>query len=506
MLIENSEFSTILDHLGAGILVEISGKPVYANSELARIFNYSHSDDILDLPSWLLIAAEEERDRMGRYAAARVGGEDTPKTYQFQGITADGRAIQLSNHSVSILWQGKAATLATILDITEQQKTAVELRTSEKRYHDIMDGSIQGVLIAAIDRKPLAANRMCAEIFGYGSVEEILALESTHALIAPHEIERLNNIRKPYEDGRTRDPIAYEFEGVRKDGSLIDLNLHGSAIEWEGQMASHLTLVDVTVRKQAEVRLLEKTIEAEHANRQKSEFLAHMSHELRTPLNAIIGFSQMITDEIYGKVEVAKYREYASDILGSGHHLLHLINDILDLSKIEAGEFTLFEENVDVDELLKSSLAMIKGRCESRSITFHYGHGAISEQAFPKIRDDERLIRQIVLNLLSNAVKYNSVDGTVRLSSGMSESGAISISVTDTGVGIAENDLTRVMASFIQIRTDSQISHEGTGLGLSLSRQLAELHGGTLELESELGRGTTATITFPPERTIPNVP
>lgn len=238
--------------------------------------------------------------------------------------------------------------------------------------------------------------------------------------------------------------------------------------------------------------------EAEQANHSKSDFLAAMSHELRTPLNSIIGYSQMVAEEVHGKITNDKYLEYVNDIQNSGYHLLHLINDILDLSKIEAKEVTLAEADVDLHELLESCLRMIKGRKEAGSLSIHY-HGAAD---LPHIRADELLIKQIVLNLLSNAVKFNVAAGTVSLSANVDQNNALSIAVLDTGVGISAEDIPRVLEPFGQALSDAYKAQEGTGLGLSISRQLAELHGGALALESALGRGTTATVTFPPERTI----
>lgn len=241
-----------------------------------------------------------------------------------------------------------------------------------------------------------------------------------------------------------------------------------------------------------------RTREIEEANTAKSEFLAHMSHELRTPLNSIIGFSQSMTEEVFGKVGNDKYLEYASDIHASGHHLLNLINDVLDLSKIEAGELMIDEEDVDLDELLNSCLRMIQGRKEAKSITIQYD----SSGNLPHIRADERLVKQIVLNLLSNAVKYNVTDGTVRLSASVDQNNSVSVVVSNTGVGIDVENIAKVLEPFVQARTHAQKTHEGTGLGLSLSKQLIELHGGMLEIESQLGKGTTVAFRFPPDRTL----
>ena len=186
------------------------------------------------------------------------------------------------------------------------------------------------------------------------------------------------------------------------------------------------------------------------------------------------------------------------DIHNSGHHLLELVNDVLDLEKIEAGQLDLYEGDVNIDDLLTYCLRMTKGRKEASSISFLYE----SPVDLPMVRADERLLKQIVLNPLTNAVKYNRKGGAITLSAYVNADNSISIVVADTGVGIAEEHIPVVMEPFGQVRADTHLSHEGTGLGLSLSKQLVQLHGGTLELESEIGKGTTVTICLPAERII----
>lgn len=251
------------------------------------------------------------------------------------------------------------------------------------------------------------------------------------------------------------------------------------------------------IRSNDEKRLHEVAAIAQKANLAKSEFLAHMSHELRTPLNSIIGFSEAMLNALYGKVGNEKHLGYIRDIHFSGQHLLKLINDVLDLSKVEAGELDLVEENFDINAALEDCLRMLRGAIEQRALSVRY---APSDE-LPPLRGDERLIKQILLNLLSNAVKYNVVDGKIDLSVRIGEDNALSIVIADTGPGIAPEDIHKVLEPFGQSRVDSIHTHEGTGLGLSLSKKLAELHDGALVLESKVGEGTTVTVKFPPERT-----
>ena len=255
-------------------------------------------------------------------------------------------------------------------------------------------------------------------------------------------------------------------------------------------------LVEQSRQKQA---LIRQRIEAEASAKAKSDFLAHMSHELRTPLNSILGFTQVIRQQALGPINEPKYLEYLDDISRSGEHLLSLINDILDLSKIEAGQMELREQPVTVRMLFEDSVRMVRSVAPSRRSAVEI---RVTDD-FPQIRGDERLLRQILINLLSNAIKFTPEDGHIVLSAEHAESGEIVLSVEDTGMGIVEEDLARVLEPFGQSRGSPQQAHGGTGLGLSLSRQLAVLHGGSLVLESEHGKGTTVRVTLPEERTIP---
>jgi signal transduction histidine kinase len=239
--------------------------------------------------------------------------------------------------------------------------------------------------------------------------------------------------------------------------------------------------------------------QAEAANHAKSEFLASMSHELRTPLNAIIGFSEIIKGETFGPVGSDKYRDYASDIHESGYHLLALINDILDLSKVESGFAELQEEDVGIHEFVRSVTTMLAGRAEKGAVALELD----VPDDVPALRIDRRRLKQILVNLLSNAIKFTPGGGTVTLKIwSRAESGYV-FQVIDTGIGIAVADIPRALAPFQQIDSGLNRKHEGTGLGLPLTNSLVEMHGGYLDLQSEVGAGTTVTVRFPAERIVP---
>ena len=238
--------------------------------------------------------------------------------------------------------------------------------------------------------------------------------------------------------------------------------------------------------------------EAVRANKSKSEFLATMSHELRTPLNAIIGFSDIIKRELFGSLENERYADYAKDIHESGSHLLSIINDILDLAKAESGKLQLNEHEFDLTETLEACVRMCSGRAEAGKIEMIFFGG----QSEIRATADERLLLQIVANLVTNAIKFTPEGGTVRLFVSANQQKGIVITVTDTGIGIAPENIDRVLRPFEQVETSYARKHGGSGLGLPYAKRLTELHGGTLTIESELGKGTSVSVTLPAYRLV----
>jgi signal transduction histidine kinase len=236
--------------------------------------------------------------------------------------------------------------------------------------------------------------------------------------------------------------------------------------------------------------ILEKSRQIEVASQHKSEFLANMSHELRTPLNAIIGFSEVLSERMFGELN-EKQEEYLKDIYASGTHLLSLINDILDLSKIEAGRMELELSDFDLPTAIENALMLVRERAGRRSITLR----TVIDERLGQMRGDERKVRQVVLNLLSNAIKFTPEGGRIEVQAAPKD-GLVAVSVRDTGVGIAQEDQEAVFEEFRQVGTAAK-KVEGTGLGLTLCRKFVELHGGRIWVKSELGAGSTFTFTLP---------
>jgi signal transduction histidine kinase len=267
----------------------------------------------------------------------------------------------------------------------------------------------------------------------------------------------------------------------------------------KGQGDGHLILRATRYaieRKRVQLQLVAEKEKAELANRAKSDFIANMSHELRTPLNAIIGFSQLMASEAFGPAGHPNYKAYSQDIQDSGTHLLAVINDILDLSKIEAGKAELRDEPIDPGDAIRRCLRVMAERAGAAGLTLVER----LDVALPPLRADERMFKQIVLNLLSNAVKFTPAGGHVEVIAGFGDDGSLVVEVKDTGIGIAPGDIAKAMIPFVQIDSALNRKYPGTGLGLSLAKSLVELHGGSFELVSEVAVGTSAIVRLPAAR------
>jgi PAS domain S-box-containing protein len=292
-------------------------------------------------------------------------------------------------------------------------------------------------------------------------------------------------------------PASFEEEIVDRDGKLCDL-LTTKAVYRDGDGTMVVTVsLDITARKRAELDLLAVKEQAEIASRSKTEFLANMSHELRTPLNAIIGFSQVMAGEMLGPIATTRYVGYARDILASAEHLLGIINDILDVSKLESGKLELVEEAIDLPKAIADLVVLVEGKAKAAEVPLV----ARREGEVALLRGDLRKVKQIVLNLVTNAIKFSRPGGEVEIVL-KNDNGAATITVIDRGIGMDPEEAELATSRFGQVTGPWTREHAGTGLGLPLAIGLAELHGGTLTINSIKGVGTTVTVAFPAARSV----
>lgn len=362
------------------------------------------------------------------------------------------------------------------------------IRQSEEKYRAIFKTSKVGMAMCQMDGSLIEFNQGFLDVVGYTEEE---AKKLTYWELTPKEYEDSEAAQlKSLEETGSYGP--YEKEYIRNDGSRVPVLLNGAIVtDNEGNRKIWSIVQDISERKQAERDIKEAMLTAENANKAKSEFLANMSHELRTPLNSIIGFSEMMEYEIKGPLPDT-YREYSNLITSSGRLLLETVNSILDLAKIEAGKFELHTETVFMEPIVDDVLSLVNNHAKGKGIKL-----LNQTEEMHELNVDPMRIKQVLLNLLSNAIKFTD-QGEIRITNHCDANGH-NISVTDSGIGMSEEQIQIALKPFRQVHgTSLSRKYQGTGLGLSLSRQILELHGGKLEISSEIGKGTVVTLHFPP--------
>ena len=374
-----------------------------------------------------------------------------------------------------------AVTLNDMLDSIEKHNL---------RFRTFIDNSPTAILLKDTEGRYLIANevwhdwfnperediagRTVFDFYPKGHADKVSA-QDRQVLELGKPVE--SELQTPFKDGRERTTILQKFPICDPDGRIVAIGGINT---------------DITERKRAEEDLRLALIDAEEANQAKSEFMATMSHELRTPLNAIIGFSKMMARQYFGELGSKKYLEYADDIHASGEQLLHLINDILDLSAIEAGGHSLSKEILSVNDVIADCFPIIAEAAGRKDV----GYSVEVPEDLPPFHADRRALRQILLNILSNAVKFTPEGGWIRLAASASN-GRLTIEIRDSGIGISAKDLPNLTDPFKRAESDPYLSQEGTGLGLAIVKALVGLHGGDLDIASEPGEGTTVTVTLP---------
>ena len=382
-------------------------------------------------------------------------------------------------------------------EIEERKEAEKALRKSEERFRDIAESSSDWFW----EMDEALRFTFCSDrFFQISGFKPSDVIGKTRAFLKGSANDDEKWLRH-WDDLENRRPFRdFQYELKSPRGDTVHLSISGKPVfDVDGAFKGYRGAgQNITERKQAEVALREAKEQAEFANRAKTEFLTNMSHELRTPLTIINGASGILSTEMFGPIDNPSYLDYAKNIRDAGDHLLNLINDILDISQIEMGRFELDEEDVDINSVVASCHRLIEGRAQEAGLRLD----KVADDGLPLLHGDELRLKQVVLNLLSNAIKFTPEGGTVTLKTGTDDDGRVMFSVSDTGIGIAAEDLPRVLGTFGQAEVGYARKYQGAGIGLPLSKKLVELHDGTLELESEPGVGTTVTVRFPLDRLI----
>jgi PAS domain S-box-containing protein len=401
------------------------------------------------------------------------------------------RYVHLQTGMDSGIDAGAVFVNGIVQDITERKQYEETLNITQF----VLDRAPEGVMWTNAFGKILYVNDAACQLLE--RPKEDLLRSTIHGL---RDFHNLDHWREHWNLLKTKGVFSTEEVLLNQAGHKKIIEFTENYLLYKNKEFNCAFMRDVTKYRQEEHELILAKEQAESASRSKSEFLANMSHELRTPLNAIIGFSSIMHSQTFGPIGHEKYLEYTGDIKESGDHLLSIINDILDLSKIEAGQYELYESKMNLGKVLASALRIVRGRPEAEKIALIED---VSE-GLPTVYGDERALKQVVMNILSNAVKFTPEKGTVTLSCHYDPESdfPVMITCTDTGVGMREEDIQKALKPFTQIDNSYARRHEGTGLGLPLVQKLMDMHQGKLHIKSAEGRGTTVSLFLPKARVL----
>ena len=480
----------LLDRLPVGVLVSRMEIPVFLNRTLLDLLGFSDADAFHAAGGLDVIFIERSPDH------------DQPGSANIRA--ADGEIISVDVRIQAIEWDGAPATLSTFrrpesdvnprLRVLEGDLRERELETRELRT--ILDTATDGVAVLDGEGAILSLNRSAEALFGYEQADvagesftSLLERESHPAALDYLEGLKSNGVASVMNDGR-------EFMGRARQGGSIPLYMTLGRIASSGEQKFCAVLRDLTPWKKVEREIEAARKDAEHASALKSDFLAKVSHEIRTPLNAILGFAEVIMEERFGPIGNERYKDYLKDIHSSGAHVMSLVNDLLDLSKIEAGKLELTFGSVDANRIVSECISLMQPQANRARVIIR----SSLAQRLPNIVADERSLRQIVLNLLSNAVKFNEAGGQVIVSTALTDAGHAVIRIRDTGIGMSDSELQVAMEPFRQIATARRAG--GTGLGLPLTKALVEANRASFTIKSKQNDGTLIEVAFPPTRVL----
>ena len=480
-------FGAVLHH--AADSIEIANDDFtlsYVNPAFEEMSGYS-SDEVIGKRSGDLFKSDES-DNGGYDLIEETLRAGKPWSGMLRSRRKDGGEYNLEA-SVSPVFNENGIIenfVAIKRDITQSLETQRALSEIEDSYRKLL-ALMPDAVYVHVDARIVLANKAALDVFGAGAEEDIIGISI---------YDLMNSDVVPIAEGyqrRTGDTLRMEQKRRRLDGEEFWARVSITPLNWNGERSALVILTDITEQRRSQDALVKAMESAEIANKSKSEFLANMSHELRTPLNAIIGFSEIMRNEMFGEIGNERYNEYARDIHESGMHLLYVINDILDLSKIEAGKFPVSLSEVHLADAIEASVRLVRQSAAEAGVTVE----TRLVGTLPKIQVDERMLKQMLMNLLSNAIKFTPRGSRIRISARRADSDFVEIAVVDTGVGISPADLPRVLEPFVQADHPAESRETGTGLGLPLTKSLADLHGGSFRLWSRVGLGTRAVLRLP---------
>ena len=505
------KYNSIAAHI-PGAVYRTSGGPdsreLFLGEQIEGICGYSAKELIAGPITCMDVIHPDDREMVNAATAAAIAARQ-PYVVDYRIIHRDGSIRWLQDKGQAVFDdQGQPLFIdGVVFDVTERKKFEAELAAksaalakSESRFRTLV-ANIPGVVYRCLidaDWTDVYVSDYCETLSGYPASDFIDKRVRSYASIThPDDADMIARaVARAVEERR---PFELDYRILQRNGEVRWVREYGQAVfDAEGRpMFLDGIIFDINDRKAFEAALSLAKEQAESASRAKSEFLAVMSHELRTPLNAIIGFSEIVLRETFGPIANPRYRDYVDDIRDSGGHLLDLINDILDLSKAEAGQIELVEDAVEIEPLVEACAAMLAPRAQQAGVEISTEIAA----GLPYLQADERKLRQALLNLASNGIKFTPPEGHVRLRVQMAD-GCLQIEVRDNGIGIAAADIPKALSPFGQIDSTLSRRHAGTGLGLPLTKRLIEAHGAEFLFTSEIGVGTTVTLVFPPARLI----
>ncbi len=495
------EYRAIIDSV-SDIIFELNadGELLFLNETWPRITGFEIEQSI-NRNLFDMLHPQDQDEQKQAFKQLVMGKR--PAYRAFTRLRTSGGVFHAAELAMSMLRQDETRQLrvvGTITDVEERRRTERALTEAEKKYRTIVENAAGGIYQVTPDGQFLSVNPAYARILGYDSSEHVLkSVRNAHEQLYKQPRERARFIREIEQKSAVR---GFEAEMLTRTGDVIWVNENARAVrDDDGHILYYEgSLENITQRKEAEMKMGEAMLQSDLANRAKSEFLANMSHELRTPLNAIIGFSEIIRNEVFGAINHRQYWEYAKDIHDSGRQLLRIINDILDVSRIDAGERQLNETEINMDDVVQSCLGFVSAKVEEADLSINNA----TLHIIPPIIGEELAVKQSLLNILSNAVKFTQPGGSITISHEIDSDGGLRLSVTDTGVGLDDDEIEKALSPFGQVETSLSRSTSGAGLGLTLVTSLMKLHGGHLELVSQKGIGTTATLVFPKKRVVRN--